>query len=201
MTLRRSCRLPPDGLLSVITTDANAVIIKGTADALDQSERLLKAIDVESVLPRSVRIEMSLDIVSAHGKPLVRLSTQSVGADGTAIPLYLNQPGNGGNNCMLDANITPTILPDSSISLAGSGTFNCIFANGDEGVGCLGKPFDVIVPAQPGSKVVIASGSVASGADTVSFSLSVTVTVEKGRVVYPGRRLHAASHRNFFGAS
>lgn len=175
---------PPDGLQSVTATSVNTLMIKGNVDSISQAGELIKLFDVESALPRSVRVTLSLKFGSAESKNQMKLTTESVGPEGSPIPLSINYSNKEGDECMLDVRLTPNILLDGSVSIAGSGAIDCTKSDGGTDTQRMAKPFEVATSVTPGTTAVVASGS-AEGARNMGFVVSVDLLVEKGRVVIP----------------
>ncbi len=177
---------PPDGLVGVIATSANTLLVKGSEAATKQAQSLIAAFDVEDVLPHSIRLALSLKISGPGLKSPLSLSTESVGTEGSPMPLNLNSTGT--HVCMLDAKLTPNVMPDGSVSLTGSGAIDCNLSEAQASVRRtqrLSKAFEVAAPATAGTPVVVASGSVDDASGKLEFRVSVTATVEKGRIAAP----------------
>lgn len=176
---------PPDGLVSITATSVNTLMLKGDAEAIDQAQKVIKLFDVEAALPRPVRLTLSLRANAAGPKNQINLSTQSVGPEGCQIPLGINSSSAQTYSYMLSATLTPTILPDGSISLTGSGAIDCSPPWGGPNAQRVSKSFDVAASVASGTPTVIASGSADSGTEKVEFTISATAVVEKGRVAMP----------------
>jgi len=176
---------PPDGLVSITATSVNTLMLKGDAEAIDQAREVIKLFDVEAALPRPVRVTLSLKASAAGLKNPINLSTQSVGPEGCQIPLGINSSSAQTYSYMLSATLTPTILPDGSISLTGSGAIDCSPPWGGPNAQRVSKSFDVAASVASGTPTVIASGSADSGTEKVEFTISATAVVEKGRVAMP----------------
>ncbi len=170
---------PPDGLLSVTATSVNTLMIKGDASAIDQVKNVVKLFDVEAALPRAVHLTLNVEITATGLAKPITLSTESVGTEGNPVPLDINSSQTA-NSMMVSAKLTPNVLPDGSISVTGNGAVDCTVASQR-----ISKAFEAAASATAGVKTVIASGSTDSGAEKMDFVASVTVTVDKGRIVLP----------------
>lgn len=176
---------PPDGLVMIMATSVNTLLIKGDAEAIAQAVKLIKLFDVEDALPHSVRVSLSIKISAAGLKDPIDLSTESVGPEGAPIPLSINSSSGQTDSLMLNVNLTPNVLNDGSISITGSGGIDCNLSGIGQEAQRLSKMFEVAASAASGTPTVIASGSTRNGEKWAEFAISATVTVEKGRVVMP----------------
>lgn len=176
---------PPDGLVSITATSVNTLMLRGDTEAIDQAQKVIRLFDVEAALPRPVRVTLSLKANASGLKNPIELSTQSVGPEGVQMPLSISSGKGQADSYMLSASLTPTILPDGSISLTGSGGIDCNLPGAGPDTQRLSKPFDVAASVASGTPVTIASGSVDSGSGKVEFTILATVVVEKGRIVMP----------------
>ncbi len=172
---------PPDGLLSITATNADALMIKGDQNAIDQARKMIMLFDVEDALPRSVRVTLSLKINSGGLAKPINLVSQSVGLEGSQMPLGINSSGEKSGSIMLDAKLTPTVGSNGSISLVGSGAIDCSVPHAGATIR-LSKAFDVAIPVASGAPTDIATGASGEAATAVEFVISVTAVVEKGRV-------------------
>jgi len=176
---------PPDGLVSVTATSANTLLVKGDAEAIEQAKHLIELFDVEAALPRAVRVVLSLKLTAYPDADSITLTAESVGAEGVVMPLNISHTNADRGSYSLDARVTPTVLPDGSVSVVGSGAFDLRGPGDGTEPQRLSKEFDVAASVTPGVSSVISSGSVEDGGTKLDFAASVTVTVEKGRVVVP----------------
>ncbi len=173
---------PPDGLETITATSVNTLMLKGTGDSTDQAKLLVKLFDVESALPRSVRVQLSLDISGAGLEKPMELASESVGPEGTSMPLSINFSSENVGSLKLDLQLTPSVLPDGSVSLFGSGGIDCVRL---QPYHRLNRVFDVAASVTPGTPTVVASGSGDTPEGAIGFTARATVTVDKGRIVVP----------------
>lgn len=173
---------PPDGLLSVTATNVNTLMVKGDADAIAQVKNVVKLFDVEAALPHSVHVVLTIEITAASLSKPTKLSTESVGTEGNPVPLQINS-SQAADSIMVDVKLTPTVLPDGSISLTGSGAIDCDLSAAVPVSQRITKSFEVAASTTAGLKTIIASGSNDTAIDKTEFVVSVTVTIDKGRVV------------------
>lgn len=176
---------PPEGLESITATSVNTLMLKGDAQAIDEARKLIELFDVETALPRPVRITLSLKVNAPGLKNPISLTTESVGPEGGPMPLSINSSSEQIDILMLTVSLTPTVLPDGSISLAGSGGMDCSIPGVGPNAQRLSKAFEVAASATSGTPTTIASGSAERDVGKVEFAVSATVTVDKGRVVIP----------------
>lgn len=182
---------PPDGLMMIVATSVNTLLLKGDAAGIEQAKNIVKVFDVEAALPHSVRVALSLKISAAGLKNPINLTTESVGPEGAPMPLSTNSSGEQGDNIMLTLTLTPTVLPDGSISLTGSGGVDCSVPGVGQNAQRMSKSFEVGASASSGTSTIIASGSTETGVGKMEFTVSATATVEKGRLAMPKGGLSA----------
>lgn len=175
---------PPDGLLSITATNSNALMIKGDQDSIDQATRMIRLFDVEDALPRSVRITLSLNVKSAGVARPIHLTAQSVGLEGSQMPLGISSSGGKSGSIVLEVKLTPTVGTDGSISLVGSGAIDCSIPHAGETVR-LSRSLQVAIAVNPDTPTDIAAGASGDITEAAEFIVSVTAVVEKGRVAAP----------------
>ncbi len=189
--------------VTVSTTNGNKLILTGSSQAVNQVMALIRAVDDETALARTIRLKMTAKVTvqTAKGPKTYDASTESIGAEQTPsllnlqtqMPYYTEysavakdgktvkqrQP-NFQQAKLVDATIVPTMTADGRIGLAGRGHFSFILGTppGTE----ISKDFDIAASAEPGKPTVVAAGSATLDVGKVEFSVSVTATPEAGRV-------------------
>ena len=167
--------------LSVSATSGNKLFLSGTPADLADAKALIRQLDDESALARTIRLKMTAKVTvsTAKGPKTYEASTESVGAEQMASLLNLetqtlyytsystvtkegqvikqSQP-NHIRTKMVDATIVPTVGEDGRVGLAGRGHF--AFPFGATPGAELSKDFDIAASATPGKPVVVAAGAV-----------------------------------------
>ena len=178
-----------EGIANVQSAGHN-LILRGTERAIAEAKDLVSSLDVPT---RAVSIKLELEATVSRGggeKPTVyRVSTESTGAEDSAIPLNLiiDRPraGNAGSvSGKLEATLTPVVAGDDSITVSGSGQAHLSIQIPDVTAPLmLSKTFDVAAGLEPQKPQVITSGSLdVSGDGVCEFRILVQAAVQ-GNIV------------------
>ena len=199
--------LVQEGIHSVSAVSGRRLVIRGTEDGIEQAKKMIRALDVEQVLPRPIRIRLAASVTLGNGQAQsADLSTESIGPEGHPIPLNISSgsalrhigPYLGPSRDTtapnwwikrppsLSATLTPTVGEDGRIVLAGNGRIECNVEGAEPMSGWqISKSFEVAVSAAQGKPVTIAAGEASVGTDRAEFVITATATVEPGRVQIP----------------
>jgi len=192
--------------LSVTATSGNKLVLYGTKSDIDAAQKIVSALDVESALPRPVRLKLlaKVTVSTAKGPKVYSASAESVGAEQTKIMIMQQNmalsSSKGPNSCKqssIYAAITPLIDSNGTIGLSGDGSF--IFPFGAETVNTLTRSFNIAASVVPGKPYTIAAGSVNLDTGKADFELSVVATIEKGRVHVAPQQEQNTSPNGFAG--
>lgn len=189
--------------VNVAATTGNKLILSGTQKGIDTAVQTVGALDSQDALRKPVRLKVTAKITvgTAKGPKAYEASTESVGAEGmpsllnlqTVVPYYTSystvtakgqvikqSTPNFTTTSLVNATITPSVGPDTRISLVGRGHFSCPLSNapGSE----LSKDFDVAASVLPGKPFTVAAGSVHLQIGNVDFVVTITATPEQGYV-------------------
>lgn len=189
--------------LSVTATSGNKLILYGSMEDLDAAKKFVSALDVESALPRPVRLKLlaKVTVSTAKGPKVYSASAESVGAEQTKIMIMQQnmalssaKEANACKQSAIYASITPLIDSDGTIGLSGGGSF--LFPFGAETVNTLTRSFNITASVMPGKPYIIAAGSVNLDTGKADFELSVVVTIEKGRVYVTPQQEQSSSQNS-----
>lgn len=202
------------GKVSVTTIGSDKLIITGSREDVDEALKLVKALDMDGSLARPIRIKLEAKVTSPSLKEPAILTTESVGAEGSSIPLNANAetmiPYNVTVTTITDkgpvqntiqqflkvvgglfVNITPKLSEDGRISLSGSGKLAHTFLGekkSDQTVPeqvNFNKDFEVAISVPQGKPTIIATASSNLDKHIAKVEITATAVVEEGKVFAP----------------
>ncbi len=98
------------------------------------------------------------------------------------------------NTNLLGVVVTPSINQDGTVVLSGKGSFTFPFGStpGNE----VSKDFDIAASVSPGKPYVVATGSMNLESENMNFTVTITATVEKGRVYVTPQQEQSSSQNS-----
>jgi hypothetical protein len=180
--------------------------VRGTPAAIKSFKDIVAQVDRPESMPRAVRVKaaVQLTVTDRAGKsqPVIsKAETESVGAENMTMPLEIiaMRSANGANfedpnhkYLQLGLSLTPTVLSPESTKVATAPPSISLNGHGLLSVDLpikIQKQFDFAVSTAPGVGQTIAQGSVDIDASSVSFAVTLTASIEKGRVQLPANSI------------
>ena len=196
------------GSVQISATSQNKMIVSGPRQDVETALKLISAFDVESALSKTVRVRLTAKVVvtTSKGAKTYDESTESVGADGPPSLLNLQavSPYNINHSTVtakgnrqavvaqlhycstVDATLVPTVNADGQIGLAGRGrSSSASSAPAQQSPLSCRRTSMSPHPRFPKSHIAIAAGTVSLDAGKVEFTVTITATLEQGRVRNP----------------
>lgn len=206
-------RVLPNFGASVMVISGDKLVLSGSAEAIDKTMNVIRALDVPPPAVRPVGITVDVELHLPGNKPAaIKLSTQSVGAEGRPMPLNISSNkvetyetemtsvsktgkpidyklrNSIKKTFRLDMTLTPTpTLSDDlaeRISLTGSGHITVdVPSSVKYETHTIDKLFQVAASVEDGKQNFIAAGSVDLGSGTARFIVTVCAAVQEGTVM------------------
>lgn len=180
------------GHLEVAASSGSKIVLVGDAESVAKAQEIIKMLDVPEALPRSVRVKLVASIVkrSDSREGPGEVSVDNTGPEGTDIPLEV---GGGRKDkrffshhapISVIMNCKPVVPPDLSVDNHITITAEGMFIGAPEADESLIRSFQTTTSVVPGKPQVIVSGSFVSDDtnETYDYSLTLTVTIEEGRL-------------------
>jgi len=182
------------GAKQVTVVSGGKLVVSGTAEVIADTEEIIRQLDTEEALPRSITVQIFANYTVTDGKgKKEELSSVTVGSVPEGQPIKLQTFAKPKNDdvvpyLLLDIQITPGASGMYSLALTG-GTGDQITLTGTVSIPALAEApqikmgeIPVAVSVKSGSEMAIAQGAYDINGGRLEFHVSAKITIGKERL-------------------